>query len=341
MKAIKNITLFLGWLYAAGFALFLVIRDFLPQDGEVDLINTFIFYIALPNFAILLIAILTRSRRLLFLQIALSLWFLTAYGYPLKNRWLTPYTQTSISDVTILSANLGYNAVRPDAMVGSILAEDPDILAFQEPNFSFQRRIQSDLLPLYPYTVNERGRGGVTLLSKYPILAHEWYDLTYERDQLKATLRLDDGELVDVFVVHLPSPPIETTRVEGFRFPSSIATERTNQYLAFMQERFAEAENPAVIVGDFNASDQSKGIRQFSRQFTNVNQSVSTELGFTWPNADMFGRPDFPPLIKIDHAFTNNLTPTAQNVNCTTNSDHCYLVINFKTSTDRQSNQAQ
>lgn len=336
MKFIKNIILLICWLYAGGIALFLLIRDFLPQDGEVDLINTVIFYIFLPSFAILLIALFTRARRLIFLQLALSLWFLTQYGYPLKNRWLTPPPPSTASDVTVLSANLGFNVVKPDEMVASIQAANPDILAFQEPNFSFRLRIESDLLLLYPHAVYERGRGGVTLLSKYPVISHEWYDLDYERDQLKATIQLDNSSLIDVFVVHLPSPPIETARVDlgvrRIRLPASIATAQTNRYLDFMQDRFAEAENPAIIMGDFNSSDQSKGIRQFSRRFTNVNRAVSTELGFTWPNADMFGRPDFPPLIKIDHAFTRDLIPTAQHINCTTNSDHCFIIVSINSS---------
>lgn len=138
-----------------------------------------------------------------------------------------------------------------------ILSTGADIVALQEVDRGTARTGRVDQAAFlatatgfhYVFTPHfdyQGGEYGLALLSRYPIVAHESYRLPTAADaepksMLKATVEVN-GTLIDVYVVHLEVRNVSVRHLQAQAVGEVIRMGR----------------NPAVLMGDFNATPDSQ-----------------------------------------------------------------------------------
>lgn len=112
---------------------------------------------------------------------------------------------------------------------------------------------------------------------------------------------------------------------------------RRHQHMTtLLQEDIVHTQNPIILGGDFNTSDQSQTYRMVKRYLKNAHWESGCGFGFTFPSSvvRLKRRYPLPAIIRIDHIFISNQfsTRSARTLTQSGGSDHfpvvAELVIN-------------
>jgi len=187
--------------------------------------------------------------------------------------------------------------VRPQRIAEVLTEIDADIIALQEVwnledkgSEDDQARFIAGQLELdYRFGENRRldgGGYGNMILSRFPFVATENYDLSHrsreERGCLRADVRLNDGAILHVYNVHL-----------GTAF-----TERGYQGRRLVEEQILTAEDlsgPRILLGDFNEWRRGLASRLLSAHFVCRDAGAALRRRRTYPA--------FLPLLHLDHIY--------------------------------------
>lgn len=180
----------------------------------------------------------------------------------------------SRTPVRLIAANLLYRQEDAAAARAYLERQSADILVLSE----FTPRWREKLRPLertYPYfAVRPRWNPwGIAVFSKHPFRAIEDLDLgDQQSSHLRLLVQLPDG-LVEVYAVHLASPPSR-----------SQAAQRNTQ-LRTLAARIAAADPalPRIVAGDFNTTPYSPYFRDLLRDARLRDGRQPFGLHFTWP----------------------------------------------------------
>jgi len=191
---------------------------------------------------------------------------------------------------------------------------DAKIIALQELNDVTAALIEEQLIDLYPHQVLYPGHvKGIGIISKYPILNHE-------------ILKLGSGWMSHLHTV-LDVGPYEITIISAHPPPSVMPTElfydsRTVDEIIALGE-IATENAPAILMGDFNITDQSTDYHYLSDAgLKDAHREMGWGFGSTWP-AKTPGREWFTPLIRIDHIwYTEEFKVESVWTGPRSNSDH-------------------
>jgi endonuclease/exonuclease/phosphatase (EEP) superfamily protein YafD len=143
----------------------------------------------------------------------------------------------------VMSFNVGNGLVPPRRLVAMLRQSGADIVGLQEVNAAQAAAVAREAVESYPYqAVRGSGFSGRGLLSRYPIVAHEWLELVPDRPDLRITVDLC-GRPTAIVVAH-PQPP--RLRLRGMAFDTVTAAQIDRLAL------IAVTAAPAVLLGDFN-----------------------------------------------------------------------------------------
>jgi endonuclease/exonuclease/phosphatase (EEP) superfamily protein YafD len=192
----------------------------------------------------------------------------------------------------VLSINVSAHQVDIEALEQLIESELPDIVLFQEANWSNRDEMLSRLGAYYPTNVSDGGTCSTRVVSRFALLEQARNtDCTQAAARLAIPERMGGGEVL-VASVHLPSP---------------LHPDPPRSYVTDLQASMIDwANGSAIIGGDFNAASWSWRIRRFDSVdgFRRHTRAI-----LTWPVPDrQRTSPHYPPLtlLSLDHIYATS-----------------------------------
>jgi vancomycin resistance protein VanJ len=275
--------------------------------------------------------LVSRSRAARALICVPGLLFVLLYG----DRFLhLPAAASSARPEPTLTV-MTYNVTRGDPGREEILSiidkQDADVVALQEVPPKVAEAV-SGLSDRYPYQAlhpTADGYAGCAVLSRFPISEDEVLFLV-EGMHLSQRLVLDvEGKRVHLFNVHLQPPrlPGEVRLASLLLVPSYYDTTTQDRELARLLEELAGLEEPVLVVGDFNMTDQSEGYKRVTSELGDAFREVGWGFGHTYPDVEVRSVPTPFPLVRIDYIFhSREMTSLRAQVGDRGGPDHRYLV---------------
>jgi len=241
-----------------------------------------------------------------------------------------PAFVTASNELRVMSFNAPYVGGDPDdlgdAVAGAVRAEEPHLLALQEPHVLTERH-SSGVRQVSPQLRGLLGTDSYRLPEVLPA-GSRIHQPVLARDDLPAlrSLRLEDpsgndfvsrvpfrwqGRRAILYNVHLHTTvggnkPWENTRFRVFDpafWTPVVDTYRTGARRRAEQardlRRMIDAEQvPVIVVGDFNSTPHHWVYRHISGSLTDAHRAAGTGFGWTFPA----GRP----LVRIDHVLVSD-----------------------------------
>ena len=215
--------------------------------------------------------------------------------------------------------------VRPERIIGVLRDIDADIIALQEvigagpAGQGHAEEIGAGLGMGWVMTAVRqlrRHQFGNVVLSRFPIVHHSQYDLTWRtcepRACQRADLDLDRGRLLHVYNVHLGTAVLER-RYQAPRLASYVHDHRIT--------------GPKIILGDFNEWLRGLATRTLSSLFDSVDIAAHLRRRRTYPG--------FFPVVHLDHIYYEGRVDVRsvelpRTRNALMASDHLPLVANLR-----------
>lgn len=222
----------------------------------------------------------------------------------------SPSTAPAPAEVLrVATLNLGYEN-RDLQGLGQWLAalDAPDILVLQEFTPAHQQAIEAGQSAEWARAYRHRSlhpqldQFGIAVLSRWPIRSAQAVAPQTGEDTLKLRLVLDwQQRALAVTAIH-PMPPINPGH--------AVARDRS---MLLEAQRLAALDMPGILLGDFNDTPWSPGMRALAPYL-----SRASGLAPTWPNA--YGRLS---LLPLDHVLvTRHWSRVEQAVGADVGSDH-------------------
>lgn len=221
-----------------------------------------------------------------------------------------PSPAPDASEIRVAAVNLLFsNPVVGDA-ADDLVEIDPDVIVFSEYTLEHQRTLLAHpLAERYAHQLNRDGRfaRGMAVWSKFPIGDVE--PPGENSRTVETTLNGPDGTM-RLFSVHPPTPI--------FDFAS------WTHELSRIGRHAADAEEPVLVVGDFNASYWHPIFRDLlDRGLVDAHMAHGAGWSTSWPTDETI-----PPFVRLDHALTGNgLVSTGVEDFRVPGSDHAGLVV--------------
>lgn len=268
--------------------------------------------LALAGCAILVVSGELRVAALAFLVAGVNVLIAAPLLFPPRSfKVLPPSAQTPairLASINVYSRNRQFQRV-----IDFIARERPDAVVLVEINRDWEAALNAvDKEYVHRYTVRGKKGAGITLLSRWPVLAAGMLpDYPAAQAALAATLQFH-GESVQILGIHTTWP------IGGRR------SRARNQQLRFLGEYARAQAGPLLIVGDLNVSPFSSHFQAFLA----AGHLKSAAQGHGWqPTWPIF----LPPAgIQIDHALTSAaIAVTLFRRGAAVGSDHLPIVIEF------------
>ena len=290
----------------------------LYHDGNFTLtcINAFTRYVYLPIYVCLLWAAWQRKWLLVFAALAASVLHITLVAPEfLRDRRFEAPPATAATTLRILFANVRGDHPDPGAYVKELSEINPDVIIFVEYYPWWHRdAAPTNAYTAYPYGTmgGQRPGGEFGVFSKLPI---ENPERVFAANRMCYSFEIRiDGKPLRIFALHAPRPMHEPL-MDYYGFWDIV----TPQLLAL--------SDPAVIVGDFNATPYSRVYKTLTAdRLRSAHDDRGRGYATTWPNS----MEPIPP-IRIDQAL---LTPGVECVSINEGrgigSDHKPLILDIR-----------
>ncbi len=322
VSALVRAVLVLGALGAAALAIVGLFGSLVP---ELDLINHFQILL-LPATVVGLVVLAlalrapVRSAALVFAIAGLAASASIVVPEALAaRRNLTP--EPAEGTVRLMTHNLFGMNYEMERVVAAIMAEDPDVIVFQEYFGEQATDLHPLLLAKYPFFVRCRGgkRANLGLYSRLPFsqldedaCPNDAYGA--ERTaHILAEVTLDGDKTFLVLTSHMD-------------WPYPVARQR--EQLEHLAAVVARAEGPLVVAGDFNSTPWSYALRRFVAETGLTRETLSL---FTFPmRFHYFGAwRDTLPFLPLDQVLTRGVNVHSVETGGRTASDHLPVVVEF------------
>lgn len=279
----------------------------------VALFQNFAHWLLLPCFVLAVLFVWRGHRWRAALAALNSVAFIVFYGgLFLPNR--PARCDGDCLPLTVVTYNLGSGLARYDALVDLLRESDADIIALEELTIWQAADLETTLQEAYPYrALHGNSIYGKGLLSRYPILEESGpIRLHTFMTHMVATLDVD-GQPLTVIIAHSPRPIFIGT---GYFYPPGTSAD----YHALAA--LATSGEPTLMLGDFNANDQSNLYRLLKDAgLHDTFCEAGWGFGSTYPQAQ--GIIMIPPLVRIDYIWhTDHFTASQAWVGPDAGSDH-------------------
>ena len=239
-------------------------------------------WLFIPLLLLLPLAILLRSRiKILLLTLPVILFLLT-YGELYLPR--LPIHTTG-EPIKVMTFNVWGGNVQFDQIASEIQTHDPDLLSLHEFSYPIVEALENRLAENYPYY---RIDPSVGFFSRYPILQSHAFRLGgfYGIPGPWAQhLVVDvDGEEVNIFNVHPPSPPLQGEHILSlpFRIPTNFRTEGYELAVREILWRMEQVNGSILVVGDLNFTDQEEEYKLLTHTLQDAHRECGWGMGFSF-----------------------------------------------------------
>ena len=221
-----------------------------------------------------------------------------------------PTSDQNAPVVTVAAVNLLFSNPVVDEAATDLASRDVDAIVFSEFTAEHQAVLAAHpMATSYPYRIERDGlfAGGMALWSRYPIRERPRPDtVNYTLD---ITMDTPDGPL-RVLAVHPPTP---------ISFFDGWVDDLTT-----LGRLGGGADQPTLIIGDFNASYWHPPFRDLLDEgFADAHTAHGRGFSTSWPTDEWF-----PAFVRLDHALTGNgLVSTAVEDFTVPGSDHRGFVV--------------
>jgi vancomycin resistance protein VanJ len=239
-------------------------------------------WLFIPPIILLPLAILLRSRVKTILLILPIPLFLLTYGELYLPRLPV---HTSGNPFTVMTHNVWGGNQQFDQIASEIKTHDPDLLSIHEFSPPIVEALENRLAESYPYY---RIHPSVGFFSRYPIIQSRAFRLCgiYGIPGPWAQhLLLDiDGQEVNVFNVHPPSPPLQGEYILGLplRLPTSFRTEGYEMAVQEILWRMEQVKGPILVLGDLNFTDQEEEYKLLTHTLKDAHRESGWGMGFSF-----------------------------------------------------------
>jgi endonuclease/exonuclease/phosphatase (EEP) superfamily protein YafD len=323
----SRVTLGLTLLYVILISGYVFFRGF-PQDGRgwIYLLNAFALYLFIPTIPLFLFGLLTRSRASVLLCVIPTVLFLALFGELFLPRQIgvTPPADT----FKVLTHNLQADNPNQESAMRMIALSGADIVCLQELSGSAAEAITTQLKDTYPYQalIPDDDFAGVGVISRFPIKSADSFEAGHFAQQLVIDVR---GREISLFNVH-PQPPKIWTPGAGRVIPVAgrgVDVNTQSEQLNVIRERMGKTQGPAILVGDFNTTDQTRQYEMVKGNLVDSFRESGYGFGLTFPAPGRYLRIPFA-LIRIDYLFhSSELTAFSCILGSQTASDHLPVLI--------------
>lgn len=270
----------------------------------LDLCSHFRWQYLLASFAVAIWALALRQRRTAIAALLTLLLNAALIGQLAWHPELARAVRAEDFGLSVLTLNV--LAENPDkaAVLRHVRDADADIVVLEEVDPGWLRGL-AELETKYPHRLLDPrpGHFGMALYSRIAFQAEEVWSLSRARGPTLAVKLQHQGRALWVVGVHPMSPG-------GGRY-----TAMRDAYLAALAQRVAELPEPVLVVGDFNATPWSAGMR--------IATSANLAFRSLTPPWEPTWRARSPLAVPIDHALcTAPLLITSRDVGPYVGSDH-------------------
>ncbi len=286
----RNLFWFIIWLIAWGLIILYPLR-WVSGDSFVIVraLSYFMPWLLVLLTPVMLLAWLTR-RTWLAAILALPLLLISLTVVPLVVPLTFAAPPADDFSIKIMSHNVFGNQ-DAGAVAGIIRTERPDIVVLQEFNSVISATLIAELADVYPgdklYVSVISSQAAV---SRYPIVRT---DAAWDKGRVQKMMIKTPFGPIALWNVHFYPP---------FMYPAEIHDQQT---AAFVGDVAGMTDNPLIVVGDFNVTDQSEAYRTINRYLKNARWKIGWGFGFTFPaRPHAKGLPVATgPLYRLDHIF--------------------------------------
>lgn len=222
-----------------------------------------------------------------------------------------------------MTYNVANGLARPGDLTAVLRNSRADVIGLEELAPDQAIAIERDLHDLYPHqTLHPLGIPGKGLISRFPIASAELVPLYPDRPDLLVTLT---GPLAKIRII-VAHPPPPRFRKSGFHF--DLATRAQIESLIGL----ATSGGPAILMGDFNATERHRSLRQLtSAGLIDAFRAAGEGGGLTLPlrlaryayKGSRLGDVRLPPMLRVDYIWhTAELNTISAWVGRNAGSDH-------------------
>lgn len=287
----------------------------------VALASVFIHWLLLPAIPFLILMLLSRRWWRAALAGVNAVAFLWLFGGLFLPDLSPPPACSGPPDecltLTVMTYNINDGNATPDRLIPLLRESGADIIALQEVSREQAAALEGALLEEYPYRVlYGYGIPGIGLLSRYPILDHELFDLVRGAfPYLEARLSVE-GRTLRLINAHPPPPGVSLTLSLAYASQGIVD-------MPPLAER-ATSDGPTILAGDFNATDQSDDYAILAAAgLEDAHRTAGRGFGLTFPNGRRYRSLPLPRLVRIDYIWvTEEFRPRRAWVGADAGSDH-------------------
>lgn len=259
-----------------------VVGDRWAPVAAADLVSIYLF---LPLIVLLPLAFLMRRGVAIVGVLVPFIIFLLLYGVMyLPN--LPPNPGAESAAFRVLSLNARSDRADGAGIEELVSTQEPDLIALQELTPRLKDDLTSRLGAEYPYQAYLRVEGvtGLGLFSRAPLdNVHEIPEPDWGRHSLAATVSVGGLNAFVINVHNWPSwaPPTSLYPVPmGFERSFRVREEQAQLWI----ERLEEFGGPALVIGDFNFTDQTTAYGLLADELHDAHRQVGQGLGHTFPS---------------------------------------------------------
>ncbi|MBZ0294033.1 MAG: endonuclease/exonuclease/phosphatase family protein [Anaerolineae bacterium] len=313
-------------LYGLGITFFLVARGLTERYTIIAWFNSGVHLLLISTLFLLPICLLARRYLAALALLPALVTFVVSYGV-MFDPVVTAALPDDTPQLTLLTYNLTSKKANPEQLAANILEADADFVAVQELSPKVADYLEATLSEIYPYYYTHTEEGffavGMGVFSRYPILSEEYWRI--HRAHQRVALDFHGQQII-----------IYNTR-PIYPFISAGGFSRHREEVQALLDRANQETDPAILMGDFNMSDQSDSYRLITQTYTDAYHQIGWGMGFTFPAAepdlDVVPRPLRRlltiPVVRLDYVFLNNgIQPVEAHVlSVSGKSDHLPLYV--------------
>jgi len=322
----------LATLGLAGFAVLAALGFAVPLFDLFNHLQPVLFFGCLA--ALLAAPLFLRSFRAMATALALSATGLVASGFVYLPEAIGGFTlehspaKEGTETIRLMTFNVFGRNETPMAIVDTVLAVEPDIVALQEYSFEVRNRIHQALLAHYPHFQYCQGgeRAFVGLYSKIAFTP-------LERGTCPASIMSQDrtARIIAQFLPQDGAPFVIATTHNDWPAPIS----RQQEQLGALVDALSGVEGPLMLVGDFNSTPWSYALRTFQSRagLTRHTRNLPTFPTLWYYLGDWRATPA---ILPIDHVMTRGgINVHSLETGPASGSDHLPVVVEFSVAEER------
>ncbi|MBV6452106.1 MAG: hypothetical protein MHPDNHAH_02859 [Anaerolineales bacterium] len=197
------------------------------------------------------------------------LWLYNPYLLP-KGALHAPNAQV----IRVLTYNVLFSNENYDAVAGTILANQPDLVALQEVQPAMMDKLQKRLQAVYPHSLlgTENDYGTTAVFSRYPFMESYILDLQADRPAVIVTVEIQ-GKTITFVSTHLLAYNLWWTKLKDIPATVMERTFNQNRQAALLIDEIKSKDGIVILGCDCNGYETSSSYRLLDQVMDNSARS--------------------------------------------------------------------